>query len=280
MKKKILTVSGIIFLGLIISGGVYLYPMVKLFYQKETVNIDKDLTIVKGGGGNSGILVTDKGVVVIDTKMGSDAEDLYKLAKEKAGDKPIIVINTHYHGDHVKGNHFYNGDKIYIGNYDPSFLKANIEAQNLPTDFVKDSLILDMGNEIVALYDLGRAHTWHDMVVYLKNDRILFTGDLVFDNVNPVLKKESGANVDLWIGVLKKMVSKFKIGTLIPGHGPQGGKELAIALEKYFEDMKTAAANPSKEKRLTEKYKNWIQMPGMASPAMTITYIKESPKLK
>lgn len=278
MKKKILITSGIVLLVVIITGGVYIYPNYKPFYQKEIVNIDKDLTVVKGGGGNSGILVTDKGVVVIDTKMGPDAEDLYKLAKEKAGDKPIIVINTHYHLDHVKGNKFYQGSKIYIGNYDPSFLKANVEVENLPTDFVKDSLVLDMGNEIVALYDLGRAHTWHDMVVYLKNDKILFTGDLVFDNVNPVLKKESGANVDLWIGVLKKMVSKFEIRTLIPGHGPQGGKELAIALEKYFEDMKTAAANPSKEKMLIEKYKEWMQMPGMASPATTITYIKDNPK--
>jgi glyoxylase-like metal-dependent hydrolase (beta-lactamase superfamily II) len=42
-------------------------------------------------------------VVVIDTKMMSNSEDLYKFAKEKAGQKPVIVINTHYHPDHVKG---------------------------------------------------------------------------------------------------------------------------------------------------------------------------------
>ena len=278
MKKKILSISAILLLWMIISGWVYLYPMVKFFYQVEIINIEKDLTIVKGGGGNSGILVTDKGVVVIDTKMGPEAEELHKIAVEKAGNKPIIVINTHYHGDHVSGNHFYSGNKIYIGNYDPSFLKSNVKPENMPSDFVKDSLVMNMGNEIVVMYDLGRAHTWHDLVVYLKNDKILFTGDLVFDHVNPVLKEESGANVELWIGVLKKMISKFEIRTLVPGHGAQGGKELAIAIENYFEDMKMAAANPSKEKMMIEKYKTWMDLPGMASPAMTITYIKENSK--
>lgn len=244
----------------------------------QNVSIGKNLTIVKGGGGNSGILVTEKGVVVIDTKMGGDAENLYNMAREKAGDKPILVINTHYHRDHTMGNHFYKGCKIYSGNYDATFLQTNMAPEDMPTDFVEDSQVLDMGDETVILYDMGRAHTWNDLVVYLKNEKILFTGDLVFNHVNPVLKKESGANVDLWINVLKNIPKKFEIITLIPGHGQEGGKELSEALEHYFQDMKTAAASPAKENELTAKYKDWMELPTMASPAMTIGYIKENPK--
>ncbi|HSN50503.1 MAG TPA: MBL fold metallo-hydrolase, partial [Bacteroidales bacterium] len=137
------------------------------------ITLSPDLTIVQGGGGNSGILVTDRAVVVIDTKMGDDAKKLYDMVKEKAGHKQIIVINTHYHADHVSGNHFYKGSKIYIGNYDKAFLEKQVEAENMPTDFVKDSLVLNLGNEILELYNLGQAHTWQDMVVSLKKHQVL-----------------------------------------------------------------------------------------------------------
>ena len=78
--------------------------------------------------------------MVIDTKMGKDAEKLYKKAIKIAADKPIIVINTHYHGDHVKGNHLFTGSKKFIGNYDLSFLQENISAENMPEEFVGDAI--------------------------------------------------------------------------------------------------------------------------------------------
>src|ERR1035438_4906127 len=96
-------------------------------FRRVLFRSDNKLTVYLGGGGNSGILVTDSAIVVIDTKMGTDAENLANLAKEKAGGKKIIVINTHYHGDHTKGNMFYKGSKIYIGDYEKSFLMKNMD---------------------------------------------------------------------------------------------------------------------------------------------------------
>ena len=72
--------------------------------MKRKISKDNNLNIYLGGGGNSGVLVSDSAVVVIDTKMMGNAKDLYNIAKSKAGDKPIIVINTHYHSDHTNGN--------------------------------------------------------------------------------------------------------------------------------------------------------------------------------
>ena len=72
--KKILIGIALILVLLITGGSMYLYPAYTFFFQTETQLLDKDLTLVLGGGGNSGILVTDKAVVVIDTKMGGDAE--------------------------------------------------------------------------------------------------------------------------------------------------------------------------------------------------------------
>lgn len=272
--KKIIIGLLIAFVIIIAIAAIYMYPSYRFFFHSDTTQIDKDLTVIFGGGGNSGILITDSAVLVIDTKMAKNAEKLYNLVKEKAGTKPVIVINTHYHFDHTGGNKFYKGDKIYIGNYTKEFLQKNVKSEAMPTIFVQDSLILNMGNETVMLYNMGQAHTYNDMVVYLKNRKLLFSGDLVFYNVNPVLKKESGADVDKWIAVLNTILHKWEVNTIIPGHGESGGKELLISMKNYFEDMKIAASNPGKQKEIIKKYKKWMRMPNMASPEITISYLK------
>jgi glyoxylase-like metal-dependent hydrolase (beta-lactamase superfamily II) len=274
MKKKIF-VSIVIGLAVLLTGATILYyPAVRSMIQQETVPIDPSLTLVLGGGGNSGIILGDSAVVVIDTKMMGASEDLYKFAKEKAGLKPIIVINTHYHGDHVKGNNFFKGSKIYTGSYEKEFLHKNIDADNQPTDFVKDSLLIDLGSEKVHLYDLGRAHTFNDLVVYLSNHNVLFTGDLIFNKVNPVLKEESGARVSQWIRVLDTILNRWSGSKIIPGHGKFGDKEMVVSMRQYFIDMTAAAEDPRKENQLKNKYSDWMKLPGMSSPGKTIEYIK------
>jgi cyclase len=274
--KRILLITGIILVLIIVVTAVYIYPSYKFFFSGGTIPVDKDLSVIQGGGGNSGILVTDSAVVVIDTKMSGDAEKLYNLAKEKAGTKKIIVVNTHYHGDHVRGNNYYKGCSIYIGAYDEKFLRENISAENMPNKFVKDSLTLNLGNEIVCLYNMGQAHTWDDMIVLLKNRKVLFTGDLVFHQVNPFLKKESGADVDKWIAALDKILNMPDITIFVPGHGQNGDRSIVESIKNYFEDMKTAANDPSKEKTMKAKYKDWTEMPMNASPGITIDYIQSN----
>jgi cyclase len=274
--KKILIGIALILLLLIAGGSMYLYPAYTFFFQTETQILDKDLTLVLGGGGNSGILVTDKVVVVIDTKMGGDAESLFKLAREKAAGKTIFVINTHYHGDHVNGNHFYKGSRIYIGNYDRAFLQKEVDPDDMPTDFVKDSLVLDLGNETIMLYDLGQAHTFHDIVVYLKNRKVLFSGDLIFHHINPFLKNESGADVDKWMAALNVILHNFELEKVVPGHGTIGGKEMVQSMVDYFADMKVAAKDPARASELKAKYKDWVELPMMTSSQVTIDYIRKA----
>ncbi len=259
-----------------VSGGTT-YSQQKSIMKKDIKQIDKDLTIYLGGGGNSGILVTDNAVVVIDTKMGADADSLYRIAKRKAGEKKIIVINTHLHGDHTKGNYLYKGSTIYIGNYDKEILETAVGKENMPTDLINFGKTLELGNETIQLYDLGQGHTFHDVVVYLEKRNVLFTGDLVFNGVNPVLKKESGASVEGWIRSLNEILKTWGTSTIVPGHGPVGDKEIVLNMWQYFWDMKKAVSDTTREATLKAKYKDWYTMPNMASPDITIKYIKENP---
>ena len=114
--KKILKWLGIGLLIFILIGAFayfkYLRPFLSKMKQTEIVQIDKNLTIIIGGGGNSGIISSDSLVVVVDTKMDEAADMLYQKVMEIAGNKPLLVINTHWHPEHVNGNKFYKNATI------------------------------------------------------------------------------------------------------------------------------------------------------------------------
>ncbi len=70
----------------------------------EVEKLKDNLFMLKGGGGNTAVFVTAKGVVVVDTKNPGWGAPLIDKIRELT-DKPITtIINTHSHGDHVSGN--------------------------------------------------------------------------------------------------------------------------------------------------------------------------------
>jgi cyclase len=272
LKKILLYLGGSIIVGMVVLI-ILMYPFYHFFFTQVTTIIDKNLAVMSGGG-NTGILVTDSAVVVIDTKMGSMAKKLFKLAKEKAGDKKIIVINTHFHGDHIYGNKYFKGCPIYIGGYDIAFARENIEAENMPTVFVNDSLVLPLGNETLVLVNMGQGHTYDDLVVYLQNRKLLFTGDLVFNKINPALMKESGCDVNKWKAALEKLQGRWNIQSVVPGHGNTSGPDLISKMKQYFTDFQQAASDPAKTDEIITRYKDWRKMPTMASPRKTVRFIQ------
>jgi glyoxylase-like metal-dependent hydrolase (beta-lactamase superfamily II) len=274
-RRNFLIIIAAILVVLITAAFIVMYPFYRFYFSGGSKSIDNNLTIVQGGGGNSGILVTDSAVVVIDTKMGGDAKKLHDSAVRLAGPKKIIVINTHYHPDHTSGNYLYTGCPIYTGAYDKAFLAKELKPENIPTHFVTDSLVLDLGDETVAMYNFGRAHTWNDIVVLLKKRKVLFTGDLVFHKVNPFLAADAGADVPLWMAALDRIIAMPGVDTLVPGHGNPGGMEMAVLLKTYFTDMTIAANDPSKEKEVIAKYKDWFAVPMAMTPEKTISYIRK-----
>jgi glyoxylase-like metal-dependent hydrolase (beta-lactamase superfamily II) len=254
---------------------IYFRPSLQKMKVTNTVAYDKELTIVLGGGGNSGILVSDSIVVVIDTKMGDAAEQLYKKVKELAGNKPIVVINTHFHPDHTSGNIYYKGQTIIAGgNYTKeNWIKETSEG-TLPTIWLKGKMDIKMGDDTLTLFNLGKTiHTASDLVVYLHKRKMLFTGDLVLNKQAPVLM--GGADPDGYVEAFDLLPKQFDIQKIVPGHGAIAGIELIDNFRQYFADMKTAALDKSKEKELVAKYKDWVQLPFFMSPNATIDAISK-----
>src|SRR3989337_4385352 len=64
--------------------------------------------IGKEGAANSGFVVTEEGVIVINTQGPKDLALRLKKKIRETTDKPIVyVINTHLHGDHTYGNQYF-----------------------------------------------------------------------------------------------------------------------------------------------------------------------------
>lgn len=76
-------------------------------------------------------------------------------------------------------------------------------------------LELLVGDKRVVLIELGPAHTRGDAVVWVPEDKTLFTGDLLFKDSHPIIWEGPVTN---WIAALRRLLD-MDIETVVPGHG-------------------------------------------------------------
>ena len=86
----------------------------------------------------------------------------------------------------------------------------------LPTVLVDDRLDLSQDKRRIEVRFLGKAHTGADLVVYLPDEKILISGDLI---VHPVPLIGSTSHPLEYGATLEKLLA-FDAGVIVPGHGP------------------------------------------------------------
>ena len=274
--KKILIGLGVLVLVAAIAFGtffgLYVYPFMKVMKTTRTIPFDDKLALIIGGGGNTGILVSDSLVLVIDTKMDDAAKQLADQVKALAGNKPILVVNTHIHSDHIKGNVFFKGQTILAGGdyKKEAWIEENGE-ETLPTKWLKDTLTFQMGDEKVSIFNLGiNAHTQSDVMVYLHNRKMLFGGDVILNKQVPAMFAKFNADPEGYLATFDRLNKQFEIKVVVPGHGEIGGTAVIEDFSTYFNDIKAASLDVSKEKEVIKKYEDWRQIPFIMAPAANI----------
>jgi len=100
----------------------------------------------------------------------------------------------------------------------------------LPTLTFRDALTLHTGGPRVELFDVGPAHTAHDVVAWVPEREVLFTGDVVWSEVTPYVLMGS---VTGSLRALERLRA-LRPRVVVPGHGPVGGPELLDFTESYL----------------------------------------------
>ncbi|MGF1467645.1 MAG: MBL fold metallo-hydrolase [Sandaracinaceae bacterium] len=86
----------------------------------------------------------------------------------------------------------------------------------LPNRTFEGTLTLRVGDKTVRVVEVGPAHTRGDAFVHVVDDRVVFTGDLLFKNAHPIVWAGPVSN---WVAALRGLLEE-DIETVVPGHGP------------------------------------------------------------
>jgi cyclase len=207
----------------------------------RVVEVDKlhdNLYMMRGGGGNSAVFITAKGVVVVDTKNPGWGAPLLEKIKSVT-DRPVtMIINTHTHGDHVSGNVEFpatvevvtqeNTAKNMETMRTPTGITpapgapANIFKENggrgMPKRTFKDKMTLGNGNDQIDLHYFGRGHTNGDAFVVFPALRVMHAGDIFSGKNIPLLDAVNGGS-GVEIGrTLAKAAEVPNVNQIITGH--------------------------------------------------------------
>jgi cyclase len=237
-----------------------------------------------GAGSNSGFVIGDDGVAVIDTFVNPAAAKQLLAEIQKLTKLPVrFVVNTHYHLDHVAGNGvFAETGALIIGHRN---IRGWIHSENLKffgkeikpeqramvEGLVAPSVIYDSAIElylgsrrIVVRYYPG--HTGGDSVVSIPDAQVVFCGDLFWKKTLPNL---IDGTTEKWAATDAKLAAEAPKATFVPGHGDVGNAADVQEFAGYLNDLRTVMAQPVKDgltgdalanavmPKLQEKYGSW-----------------------
>jgi glyoxylase-like metal-dependent hydrolase (beta-lactamase superfamily II) len=194
-----------------------------------THQLKSNIYWIEGGGGNSTVIIGDKGVIVVDAKTTPDQGKELLADIAKITPKPVTtVILTHSDGDHVNGLASFPAGITIIAQVNnkkeqDAALAAGGRgappADHLPTRVVsknKESVKID-GVKLELLH-WAPAHTSGDLVVYLPDERIVATGDIIAGNGDPLIHREKNGSSEGWITTVKGIVA-LNADVFVAGHG-------------------------------------------------------------
>ncbi|RRO18131.1 MBL fold metallo-hydrolase [Saccharopolyspora rhizosphaerae] len=200
---------------------------------------------------NAGAVLTDEGTVLVDTCATAERTHRFLDAVRALDPAKSIrfAVNTHVHGDHTHGNALLPDSTVLIGHpatrdgiladtwlretppiWEPA-PRWEITENRAPSVVLRDSLELHLGGRAIELHHPGfAAHTPGDVVAWVPDAAVLFSGDLLFHGVTPLVFMGSVE------GALKSLewLAGFRPTAVVPGHGPTlPGSALPRVLEDH-----------------------------------------------
>ncbi|MEO1168582.1 MAG: MBL fold metallo-hydrolase [Pseudomonadota bacterium] len=218
------------------------------------------------GWSNAGLIVDGNRSLLVDTlfdarltgEMLGAMQDATGLAADDIG----TLVNTHANGDHTHGNGLCRHAEIIASEasaremeeVDAARLRTMMEAapnlgpsgkylldifgdfdfgdvaERAPTRTFSGELELCVGDKRVELIEVGPAHTAGDVLVHVPDDRIVYTGDILFIDGTPIMWAGPVSN---WIAACDTILA-MDVEAIVPGHGPITDKEGVRTVQAYL----------------------------------------------
>jgi glyoxylase-like metal-dependent hydrolase (beta-lactamase superfamily II) len=231
------------------------------------------------GGPNHGLLVTEKGGVVVDNDIRSI--DRFMDAIRKTTPQEIrFLINTHHAFDHTSANHVFAeqgaviissvrarehldemGEKkiAQMGTRDENLRELTRGLKvTLPDITFDHHLSIHLGSQLLELIFVGHCHSVGDAIVYLPKEKIVFAGDLLLSINHPNTRDGNREN---WIQALD-LIYGLPVEIIVPGHGGIiHGKKECLVMKEYFLTVKSKVEDEVKKGKELEDIKREFSLP-------------------
>lgn len=261
--KKTLFLSLIGICSLIVTHAQQDFSKVQI----TTEHVKGNLYMLKGSGGNIGVLVGERGIMMVDNQYAPLAEKIQTAIKE-IKDVPIqFVINTHLHGDHAGGNiPFTESGSVIIAheNVRKRMSKEQVNeffnrttppspSEALPVISFGDNFDFKFYDESVEIRHLASAHTDGDAIIFFKNVNAVHMGDVFVTYGFPFVDAFSGGSINGFIDFLDQAMELMDDETIVmPGHGDLAKKSdvkafrdrLVIIRDRVYKGYKTGKTVP------------------------------------
>ena len=194
---------------------------------------------------NIGIVVGANVILVVDTGLGiENGSRVYEVIKDLSEDKKIYITITHYHQEHSLGVEGFGENVVFIASE-----KQNQEMKNgdriknqfsrqsdinrdlinnapypIPDILYEDNYELDLGGLTVQLMSVGPLHTEGDSIIFIEEELVLFSGDVIMGGIIPSIDQEH-SSFDSWKTAIDR-IAMLSPQFIIGSHGDIGDQTL------------------------------------------------------
>jgi glyoxylase-like metal-dependent hydrolase (beta-lactamase superfamily II) len=254
-----------------------------------------------GGVPNVGIIVGSRATMVVDTGMGPrNGEAIVREMNKVSKNTEVYVATTHYHPEHTLGAAAFKGAKVVMPRMQQQDMQElgkaiqdtfasrsalNAELLNGVPYPAVDILFdrehrIDLGGVNVRLITRGPTplHTRGDTMIFVEEDRVLFTGDVVMSRRFLAASANPLASISLWLSTLDEL-SALRPVKVVPAHGDLGDATLIARDREYLQAVQTRVSELKRQGKTVDeavqavateiapKYPEWGNPTGSAATA-------------